>query len=49
MSNPIVEINSKLYSWEDNKQILEEEAQNQTTTQSMDQSNVIQTPQKEEL
>jgi hypothetical protein len=31
------------------KNILEAEAQNQTTTQSMDQSNVIQTPQKQEL
>jgi hypothetical protein len=49
LPNPVVEINANMDSWENVKKILEEEAQNQTTTESMDQSNVIQTPQKQEL
>jgi len=49
LPNPIVEITTNLYSWEDVKQILEVEAKNQTSTQSVDQSNVIHTHQKQEL
>ena len=49
ISNPIVERTNNLDSWEDVKQILEVETQNQTTTDLMDHSNVIQTPQKQEL
>jgi hypothetical protein len=47
--NLAVERTANLDSWEDIKQILEVEAQNQTTTESMDQYNVIQTPHKQEL
>jgi len=49
MSNPVVEITANLDSLEEVKQILEARAQNQTITQSMNQSNVIQTPRKQEL
>jgi len=47
--NHVVERTSNMDPWEDVKQILKAKAQNQTTTQSMDQSNVIQTPHKKEL
>jgi hypothetical protein len=47
--NPVVEITANLDSWEYFKNILEGEAQNQTTTESTDKSNLIQTPEKQEL
>jgi len=49
LQNHIVERTTNLDSRKEIKKILEAEAQNQTTTESMDQSNVIQTPQKQEL
>jgi hypothetical protein len=49
MPNPIVERNANLDSWENVKKILEVEAQIQTTIESMDQSNEIKTPHKQEL
>jgi hypothetical protein len=49
MPNHVVERTIDLDSWEDVKEILEAKTQNQTNTQLMDQSNVIQTPQKQEL
>jgi hypothetical protein len=49
LPNPIVEINANMDSWENVKKTPEEEARNQTTTESMEQYNIIQTPQKQEL